>query len=103
VTVKLQWNTKKFRCRNDLCPQKIFCERLPNVVGTYARKTYRLNAALTWLAFALRGESGARTAQQLRMKTSGDTLLRMIRRAASVQQPLSPSSNEELKIIGVDD
>ena len=60
VTVKLQLNTRKFRCRNGLCRQKIFCERLPNVVEAYARKTCRLDGALTWLVLALGGEAGAR-------------------------------------------
>ena len=82
ITVRIRLNTRKFRCRNALCRQKIFCERLPDVVQTYARKTCRLDTALIWLAFALGGEAGARTAKRLRMKTSGDTLLRMIRRAA---------------------
>jgi transposase len=101
VAVKLRLNTRRLRCRNELCGQKIFCERLPDVVGTYARKSYRLDGALTWLAFALGGEAGARTAERLRMKTSGDTLLRMIRRSAR-KRALSPAGNEP-KVIGVDD
>ena len=101
VTVKLRLNTRKFRCRNELCRQKIFCERLPDVVEAYARKTCRLDGALTWLAFALGGEAGARTAERLRMKISGDMLLRMIRRSAG-KQSLSPTGNEP-KVIGVDD
>lgn len=101
VTVRIRLNTRKFRCRNELCPQKVFCERLPDVVETYARKTCRLDNALAWLAFALGGEAGARTAERLRMKTSGDTLLRMIRRITSLQS--SMPFNNEPKIIGVDD
>lgn len=101
VAVQLQLNTRKFRCRNRLCRQEILCERLPDVVETYARKTCRLDGALTWLAFALGGEAGARTAERLRMKTSGDTLLRMIRRSAR-KQSLSPDGKEP-KVIGVDD
>ena len=101
VAVKIQLNTRKFRCRNDLCRRRIFCERLPDVVEAYARKTCRLDGALTWLAFALGGEAGARTAERLRMKISGDTLLRMIRRSAG-KQSLSPAGNEP-KVIGVDD
>lgn len=80
VAVKLRLNTRKLRCRNGLCRQKIFCERLPDVVEVYTCKTNRLDGALTWLAFALGGEAGARVAERLSMKTSGDTLLRMIRR-----------------------
>lgn len=101
VAIRIRLNTRKFRCRNELCPQKIFCERLPDVVQTYARKTDRLDTALIWLAFALGGEAGARTAERLQMKTSGDTLLRMIRRTAG-RQLLSQVGNEP-KVIGVDD
>jgi hypothetical protein len=71
---------------------------LPDVVEAYARKTDRLDGALTWLAFALGGEAGARTAERLRMKTSGDTLLRVIRRFAH-----EPGVGNEPKVIGVDD
>lgn len=49
VTIKLQLNTRKFRCQNDLCSQKVFCERLPRVVAAYARKTVRLTAALLYV------------------------------------------------------
>lgn len=101
IAVKMQLNTRKFRCRNELCRQKIFCERLPAVVNTYARNTCRLERALTWLAFALGGEAGARTAERLQIKTSGDTLLRMIRRSAR-KRSLSQVGNEP-KVIGVDD
>ena len=101
VAVRLRLNTRRFRCGNTLCRQKIFCERLPDVVEAYARKTCRLDGALTWLALALGGEAGARTAERLRMKTSGDTLLRMIRCSVG-KQSLSEVGNEP-KVIGVDD
>src|SRR5947209_8824053 len=61
VAIKLRLQTRKFRCCNQLCEQKVFCERLPQVVDVYARKTVRLNAALTLLAFSLGGEPGARS------------------------------------------
>lgn len=96
VAIRLELNTRKFRCRNELCKQKVFCERLPKVVDVYARKTVRLNAALTLLAFALGGEAGSRTAKGLNLLVSGDTLLRRIR---SYKLP----ENETLKVLGVDD
>jgi transposase len=65
-------------------------------VDTYARKTLRLNAALTLLAFALGGEAGARTACKLISPVSGDTLLRRIRRVALREVPTP-------KVLGVDD
>lgn len=84
VTVRLELHTRKFRCRNELCSRKIFCERLPKVTAAYARKTVRLSSAMELLAFALGGEAGARTAVNLGLTVSGDTLLRRIR-SGSVQ------------------
>ncbi len=96
VAIRLELHTRKFRCRNELCKQKVFCERLPKVVDVYARKTVRLNAALTLIAFALGGEAGSRTAKGLSLFVSGDTLLRRIR---SFKLP----ENETPKVLGVDD
>jgi transposase len=59
VAVQLQLSTRHFRCQNSLCPQRIFCERLPSVVAHYARKTVRLNATLELIDFAIGGEAGA--------------------------------------------
>lgn len=100
VAIKLNLHVRKFRCKNGLCKQKVFCERLPKVADAYARKTVRLNDTLILLAFALGGEAGARVAKKLSMTTSGDTLLRRIRRVASQCLP-TPSSLP--KTIGVDD
>lgn len=96
VAAKLELHTRKFRCRNALCPQKVFCERLPKVADSYARKTLRLDTALMLVAFALGGEAGARTACGLRLQVSGDTLLRRIRRAPLPSLPTP-------KVVGVDD
>ena len=46
VAVRLRLCTRRFRCLNNLCQQRIFCERLPRVVTRYARKTVRMVAAL---------------------------------------------------------
>jgi transposase len=46
VAVRLELHTRKFRCRNSLYQQKVFCERLPQVAASYARRTMRLNEAL---------------------------------------------------------
>ena len=96
VVVRLELHTRRFRCRNSLCTQRIFCERLPRVVAHYARKTVRLNAALELIGFALGGEAGARLARELGLIVSPDTLLRRLRRSSCVE-PSAP------RIIGVDD
>ncbi len=96
VTARLELHTRKLRCRNELCERKVFCERLPEVVAAYARKTVRLNAALTLLAFAMGGEAGARAACGLSLQVSPDTLLRRIRQ-------FQPQSHAPIKVLGVDD
>lgn len=52
VAVRLELHARKFRCANDVCQQTIFCERLPSVVARYARRTTRLEDALTLIGFA---------------------------------------------------
>lgn len=96
VAIRIQLNTRKFRCRNELCKRKVFCERLPKVVETYGRKTVRLQQLFGVLAFVLGGRAGAKTASRMGLKTSGDTLLRRIRRVSVV-------TNKPVKILGVDD
>lgn len=92
VTARLELHTRKLRCRNELCARKVFCERLPKVVAAYARKTVRLNAALTLIAFAAGGEAGARTACGLNVQVSGDTLLRRTRQ-------FQPQSHASVKVL----
>lgn len=96
VSIMIQLNTRKFRCRNELCRRKVFCERLPKVVESYGRKTVRLQELFGVLAFVLGGQAGAKTASRIGLKTSGDTLLRRIRR-------VSISTDKPVRILGVDD
>ena len=96
VAVRLELHTRRFRCQNSLCKQRIFCERLPGVVAHYARKTGRLNAALELIGFALGGEAGARLAGELGLIVSPDTLLRRLRQSFQ-EERTTP------RIIGVDD
>jgi transposase len=77
--VRLELHTRKFFCRNANCQQKIFCEPLPKYIERYARRTRRLNEALALIGFALGGEAGARTAIQLGLGVSPDTILNRIR------------------------
>ena len=96
VAVKLELRTRRFRCENSLCSQRIFCERLPGVIAQYARKTVRLNAALELIGFAVGGEAGARLARELGLAVSPDTLLRRLRQV-SQKESTTP------RVIGVDD
>lgn len=96
VAIRIHLNTRKFRCRNELCQRKVFCERLPKVVESYGRKTVRLQELFGILAFVLGGQAGAGTAHRIGLKISGDTLLRRLRRASIL-------TDKPVKVLGVDD
>lgn len=98
IAVRLELHTRKFFCRNQDCPQRIFCEPLPEVVARYARQTTRLHQALALIGLALGGEAGARAALGLGFSTSPDTLLHRIRQAAKQRVERQP-----VKVLGVDD
>ena len=96
VAIQIQFITRKFRCRNELCQRKVFCERLPKVVESYGRKTVRLQELFGVLAYILGGEAGSKTARKMGLQISGDTLLRRIKRT-------SIPNLEAVKVLGVDD
>lgn len=63
IAIRLQLHTRKFFCQNHDCPRRIFCERLPGVVATYARHTVRLNQLLELIGFVIGGQPGSRAAK----------------------------------------
>jgi transposase len=78
--VRLHWRVRRFFCDNPDCPKVTFAEQIPSI-KRYARKTNRLVAQQTEVAFAVGGEPGARLAARLQIPTSPDTLLRHIQNA----------------------
>ena len=94
--VQIKWRSRRFFCGNTSCLRRIFTERLSTVAASHGRKTTRLQWALSCVAFACGGEPGARLCQRLAMITSGDSLLRLIRRSA----PFAPPTP---RVLGVDD
>src|SRR6266704_2938245 len=94
--VTLALTVRKFVCGTPECPRKIFTERLPDLVQSYARMTNRLSEVLQTLGFATCGELGERLVPKLGMHVSGPTLLRRMR--ARVYTP--PAS---VSILGIDD
>jgi DNA-binding CsgD family transcriptional regulator len=87
---------RKFVCRNAACTRRIFTERLPDLLATYARKTHRLITVLRAIGRAVGGRAGARLAARLRLPTSASTLLRLARAAPTPHIPA-------LQAIGVDE
>ncbi len=97
VAVRLELQTRKFRCRNALCPRKVFCERLPSVVAPYSRRTARLSRAVELLAFALGARAAARATTSLAIPVGKDICLRVMRRT-----PVD-IERRDLHALGVDD
>lgn len=93
---QLHLQVRKFYCRNPRCPRRIFCERLPQVVAPYRRRTERLAKRLFQLGLAVGGAAGARLSQVVSSKVSRNTVLRELRRNSLPDYPTP-------RVLGVDD
>jgi transposase len=95
---RVRWliQVRRFWCENRACKRVIFTERLPTCAPAHARRTEKQAEALCEIAFALGGKAGERIAKLLSMKTSHDTLLRLMQRT-------EPSTVIAPRILGLDD
>src|SRR6266852_1785893 len=59
-TVILALTVRKFVCCTPTCPRRIFTERLPGLVQSYARMSTRLAALLPILGLVAGGQMGTR-------------------------------------------
>jgi len=94
--VRLLLQVRRFRCANSRCPRKTFAEPFPHLVAPRAQRTSSVRDILRVIGEALGGEAGARLSQQLAMKCSPATVLRLVRQA-----PLPSSST--VRVLGVDE
>jgi transposase len=94
--VRLELEVRRFRCGNPQCPKKTFAERFPEVVLPHSQRTMRLAKIQTDMAVKVGGEVGSSLLGKLKMTTSRDTLLRLIRKA-ELPEHGTP------KALGVDD
>jgi transposase len=94
--IQLLLTVRKFFCRNPLCERKIFAERLPDLVHSWARMTIRLGEQLTSVGLATCGKAGTRLAARLGMQTTRYTILRRI---MALPDPSYPS----VVYLGLDD
>ena len=97
IPVLVRLRTRRFFCDTPGCGQQIFTERLPNTAAPHARRTERLSKAADWFTLAMGGEAGARLAGKVGIVTSGDTLLRQLRRMPPPASPYVP------RVLGIDD
>jgi len=96
IRVQIRLHTRRFSCRNDLCPQQIFYERLSEVAAHYARRTARLDEALRLNGVRVGGEAGAQVSGHLGVHISPDTLLRRTRATVLSEAPTP-------RVLGIDD
>jgi len=87
---------RKFVCGTSTCPRKIFTERLPGLVESYARMTSRLIALLQAIALGAGGQKGTRLADRFAIATTPSTLLRHL---MQLPAPLTRA----VRVLGVDD
>ena len=94
--VMLRYQVRRFFCDDLECPQRIFAERLDPVVRRRGRTTARLDRKLASIGLECGGEPGRRLSAGLGIRTSGDTILRRVRRVA-------PEAESTPSVIGIDD
>ncbi len=87
---------RKFVCTMPTCSRKIFTERLPGLVSSYARMTPRLIALVQSLGFVAGGQMGTRQADRTGIATTPSTLLRHL-------MPVPAPARRAVRVIGVDD
>jgi transposase len=96
VAVQIRLLARRFFCKNSVCQQKIFCERIPAVAAPWARRTKRLANAQQVVGLAAGGAGGARLCVALAMHAGIDLLLALIR---NIQVPERATP----RVLGVDD
>jgi transposase len=87
---------RKWVCPEPSCSQRIFAERFPGFLQTYARMTDRLRAALQFVGTTTNGADGARLVSYLAMPTTGKTIIRHV-----LQLPLPKDA--PVRVAGVDE
>ncbi|HEU5424049.1 MAG TPA: ISL3 family transposase, partial [Nitrolancea sp.] len=96
LPVAVRLHSRRWFCDAPTCPRRIFTERFPALVPPHGRRTARLDALVTAVAFALGGRPGARLLAVIGPVVSHDTLINAIRRA---DLPPAPTP----RVLGVDD
>ena len=94
--LRLIMHVRRFSCRKNMCAQKIFVERLPDLCSPHAQRTKRLQEALRQLGLIAGGQAGADLGSELGISGSRDTILRLL---CQSQQP----AQQEPHVIGLDD
>jgi transposase len=95
-SLRLLLSVKKFFCRIESCPQRIFTERLPDLIKPSSRLTTRLRMLVQAICTAFNANGGARLGEQLGIHFTRETFLRSL-------YLLSTPSVGNVKAVGIDD
>ncbi len=99
--VRLRLEVRRCRCVSEACGRKIFAERLdPSIAAPFARRTARLEGIVHHLGVALGGRPGQATARRLLTPVSKETLLRVVRKRASMNVA---AGDPAPRVVGIDD
>jgi transposase len=94
--IRLLLAVRKFFCRADTCPRKIFTEQLPELIKPCSRLTTRLRILIQAISSALNGKGGAHLGEQVGFHFSRMTFLRSLHLL-----PTPPV--EQVCVVGLDD
>jgi len=94
--MRLLLTVRKFFCREDTCPRKIFTEQFPDFLEPSSRLTTRLRTAAQEISFATSGRGGEDLCPKLGIKVSDVTLL------WSLHLVPTPAVGQ-VRVIGIDD
>ncbi len=94
--VELCLTVRRFFCVNTLCGTRTFAEQIAGLTRRRARRSEPLRRMLTSIGLALAGRAGVRLAAKVGIRTSRNSLLRLVR---AVPDPAVGS----VRVLGVDD
>jgi transposase len=95
--VQLLVSLGRYRCTNPHCPRRVFCERIPGVARSYARRTNRLSEIVSAIGYVAGGLPGSRLLQRLAIQLSDDSVRREVIRASTTL------CHPPIRRLGVDD
>ena len=94
--VRLLLQVRRFRCSQRTCRRKTCAESFPLLVAPRVQRTCPAQELLRLIGEAVGGRAGARLSEQLAMKCSPTTIVRLV-----CQAPLPSSS--AVRVVGVDE
>lgn len=97
-TTYLLVNAYEYQCENPSCDVTTYAESVNGFLNYYSRMTERCEDFICTLAWETSGEGCARICRAMNLKTSGDSVIRLLSKRFAMQPEIQCGS-----VIGVDD